>query len=458
MKSIWNERGPADKRDKRKLPAKAEAAVIGGGMAGILCGWLLQEAGVEVIVLEADAVGSGQTGKTTAKITSQHGLIYDRLTESMGEEAAGQYGRANQAAIDEYERIIKKKKIDCSFIRIPAYLYTGTDEGACRLERERTAAVKAGIPASIVYETDLPFPVKMALKFENQAQFSPLDFLYGLAEELTVYEYTRVRKVKGHEIITSRGAITADKIIFATHFPLPNWPGFYFAKMYQERSYVLAVKVSEAGKDSRDEKTVLNGMYYGIDTEGLSFRSTDSTVLLGGMGHRTGECRSGNSYINLRKKAGELWGKYEERAAWAAQDCMTLDSVPYIGTFSRLTPDWYVASGFGKWGMTSSMVAAMAIRDAITGRYNSDWKVFSPQRRTIKASWKNFLGHMGHTMKNFFVPGGPRCTHLGCRLRWNRTEKTWDCPCHGSRFEKAGNLIDNPAKKNMKKSGPRSSL
>lgn len=457
MKSIWD-KDVSLKKDKRKLPEATGIAVIGGGMAGILCGWLLQEAGFEVTVLEAAETGSGQTGKTTAKITSQHGLIYDKLTESMGEEAAGRYGRSSQAAIDEYERIIRKTGIECGFKRVPAYLYTNTEEGSMKLERERTAAVKAGIPASIVYETNLPFPVKMALKFENQAQFHPLKFLYGLAKELNVCENTKVLQVKGHTVVTNRGTMRAGTVVFATHFPFPNWPGFYFARMHQERSYVLALKPGGGSKISGDGKQELQGVYYGIDEDGLSLRDAEGIILLGGMGHRTGECPPENPYAALKKRADTLWGNYTEEAAWSAQDCMTLDSVPYIGRFSKSRPDWYVATGFGKWGMTNSMLSAMIIRDVVTGRSNPDWQLFSPQRITWKASYKNFLINLGHTMKNFFVPGGPRCTHLGCRLKWNRAEKTWDCPCHGSRFAKDGNLIDNPSKRDIKKPSPQSSL
>lgn len=450
MKSIWDCRESGKKRDRRRLPERAETVVIGGGMAGILTGWLLQEAGIEAVVLEALEVGSGQTGKTTAKITSQHGLIYDKLTNTLGEEAAGQYARTSQAAIDEYERIIRKKKIDCGFTKLPAYLYTETEEGAAKLERERTAAVRAGIPASIVYETDLPFAVKRALKFENQAQFYPLEFLYELSDDLRVYEHTKVLKVNGHEVMTTRGTITADRIVFASHFPILNWPGFYFMKMYQERSYVLALE-NMNGEN-------LDGIYYGIDADGLSVRSAGDLILLGGMGHRTGESPMESPYDALRKRAKEIWGNVTEKAVWSAQDCMTLDSVPYIGKFSRLRPDWYVATGFGKWGMTNSMVSALIIRDAITGKHGQDWQVFSPQRKLVRASRQNLFRNLGHAAKNFFVPGGPRCAHLGCRLEWNRTEKTWDCPCHGSRYEKCGNLIDNPSKKSIKKPGPRSSL
>ncbi len=438
MESIWKEKRPERKGKSSSLPKKTEVAVIGGGMAGILCGWQLKEAGVDVVILEARTVGSGQTGNTTAKITSQQGLIYQKLAETFGQETAGRYASASQAAIDEYERIIGKTGISCGFTRLPAYLYTKTNEGAGKLERERTIAVRAGLPASIVYETGLPFSVKAALKLEQQAQFHPLEFLYGLAKELKICEYARVLRVKDHEIYTSRGILRAEKIIFATHFPFPNWPGFYFSRMHQERSYVLAV---EAPK--------LDGMYYGIDADGLSFRDAEGLVLLGGQGHRTGEGCAHHPFENLRAEAKKLWPGCYVRACWAAQDCMTLDSLPYIGRFSRLRPDWYVATGFGKWGMTNSMVAAMAIRDHITGRRNPTWQVFSPQRPMTKTAWNHFLQELGHSAKNFFSWKGPRCPHLGCRLRWNRAEKTWDCPCHGSRFGREGNLIDNPAKRNM---------
>lgn len=450
MKSIWNMREPQKERDRRCLPEKVQVAVIGGGMAGILSGWLLQETGAEVVILEAAAVGSGQTGKTTAKITAQNGLIYGKLSETMGEEAAGQYARASQAAIDEYERIIREKEIRCGFTRLPAYLYTNSEEGAEKLEQERTSAIRAGLPASIVYETELPFPVHMALKLENQAQFEPLEFLYDLTDDLNVYENTKALAVDGHAITTTRGVITAEKIVFATHFPFPNRPGFYFTRMYQERSYVLALETRE--------KVTLNGIYYGIDDGGWSFRSVGDLILMGGMGHRTGECRKEPAYDRLRQAAKEIWGEVLEKAAWSAQDCMTLDSIPYIGRFSRRKPDWLVATGFGKWGMANSMVAAMVIRGLVTGKYNQDWRVFSPQRRMVKTAYVSLFRNLGHTAKNFFVPGGPRCAHLGCRLKWNREERTWDCPCHGSRYEEEGALIDNPAKRGIKKPGPRSSL
>lgn len=452
MESIWSERARNDRPaaaerqeqgqarqtppgEAEPLPKKVEAAVIGGGMAGVLCAWLLQEAGIEAVVFEAETIGSGQTKNTTAKITSQHGLIYEKLSRTLGAEAARHYAAANQAAIDEYERVIREYEIACDFKRLPAYLYTGENEGVRKLELERAAAKKLGLPASLVYETELPVPVKAALKFEDQAQFSPLDFLHGLAGRLPVYEHVRVLKVRDHELLTDRGPVTAGSVVFATHFPFMNWPGLYFARMYQERSYVLAIEGPER----------LSGIYYGIDRDGLSVRSAGDVTLLGGMGYRTGENRPGDPFEALRSAAERFYPGYRERAIWAAQDCMTLDSVPYIGRFSGGRPDWYVATGFGKWGMTSSMVAAMAIRDSLTGRKNPDWQVFSPGRLHLRASAGSFLKNTALTAKNFLTPGGPRCPHLGCKLKWNPAERTWDCPCHGSRFSGEGALIDNPA-------------
>ncbi len=444
MRSIWSI-NDIQKKDKREpLPEHISAAVIGGGMAGILCAWFLMESGVDTVVLEAGTVGSGQTEGTTAKITSQHGLIYSRLTETMGAEAAARYAQASQAAIDQYERIVDSVGIQCGFKRLPSYLYTECGDGMKKLEQERSAAVRAGIPAAIVYDTGLPFPVKMALRYENQAQFDPIGFLYGLSDSLKICQHTRVLQVKGHEIRTDRGTVKADHIVFASHFPFPRWPGFYSARMHQERSYVLALET---------EDWDLGGMYYGIDPDGLSFRNAGELVLVGGMEHRTGEGRIKDPYGELEKRAGNIWKKAEIKASWSAQDCMTLDSVPYIGVFSRLRPYWLVATGFGKWGMTNSMISAMAVCDAVTGQSMKEWELFSPQRKTFSASYKNFVKEMGHSIKNLAVLGGPRCPHLGCRLQWNPAERTWDCPCHGSRFRADGELLDEPSKKNIKNPG-----
>ena len=260
MRSMWSAETAIPPRAPLSGDRKADVAVIGAGLAGCLTAYLLQKEGLNVAVLEADRIGSGQTGGTTAKITSQHGLIYDRLVTQLGTDLAGRYARANQRAVEQYKALIEAEGIDCDFREVPAFLYTTASPSA--LQKEWSAAVQLGLPARLTTATELPFPVAEALRFERQAQFHPLKFLRAVAEDLTVYERTRVLRAEGHVLTTDRGAVTAGKVIFACHFPFVNVPGLYFARMHQERSYVLAL---EGVRD-------LEGMYYGIDPDGLSFR------------------------------------------------------------------------------------------------------------------------------------------------------------------------------------------
>lgn len=451
LNDIWKNKehpshpGPGDgAAGNAGLPQRAEVAVIGAGMVGMLCARMLADQGADVAVLEARVMGHGQTKNTTAKITSQHGLIYDKLIRTLGHDRALQYARANQAAVEEYERMIRTRNIDCGFLRIPAFLYTKKEEGKTHLEKECRAALSLGLPASLTSDTDLPFQVTEALKFEKQAQFHPLKFLEAVREGIPVYEHTEVLKAEGRRLITNRGIMEADKVIFACHYPFMNVPGFYFARMHQERSYVLALDNGE-GKEGK-----LDGMYYGIDENGLSFRNAGPYILMGGKGRRTGEECGSSAFVYLREQARALWPAARVVSQWAAQDCMTLDAVPYIGTYSRLRPDWYIASGFQKWGMTSSMVSALVLRNLVTGAASPWEDVFSPQRKTWRASMGSFLKEGYHAVKGLTALGGPRCPHMGCKLSWNKDEHSWDCPCHGSRFSEDGHLIDNPAQTDLK--------
>ncbi len=479
MGSLWMKTISMSERESLSGDKKTEVAVIGAGLAGILTARLLSESGVKVVVLEADRIGSGQTKNTTAKITSQHGLIYDRLAEQFGMEAAGQYASANEKAIGEYRRLIREYEIDCHFTESSAYLYS-CKEGKTEesLVREAETARALGISAEFTRQTELPFPVTGAVCFRRQAHFHPLEFLRGATEKLEIYERTPVLSVEGRQVRTESGVVTADQVVFAAHYPFVNVPGYYFMRMYQERSYVLAL----------DGAFLPEGMYYGVDEDGLSLRSADGLLLLGGESHRTGENREGGRYARLEKRAETLWPRGTVRFCWSAQDCMTLDGIPYIGQFSAKTPNWYVATGFQKWGMTSSMVSAMIIRDAITGKENPNASVFSPERFTPSASAKNFMLGGLHMVRDlsrevFALPramteelplghGGVvefdgkkagvykeesgkihvvsvRCPHMGCQLEWNPDEKSWDCPCHGSRFDYTGKRIDNPAQENV---------
>lgn len=472
--SVWSKSTWIPERKPLSENIETEVAVIGAGMTGILTAYLLQEAGRKVIVLEADRIGSGQTKNTTAKITGQHGRIYSQLTKEYGVECARLYARANEVAIAAYERIIEKNHIECHFERLPSYLYSTSDKKA--LEEEAGLAASFGIPAYYTEESELPFAIAGAVCFENQAQFHPLEFLKALSEDLTIYEQTKVLSVKGHCIDTSKGKVMAEHIVFATHYPIINLPGFYFVRQHQERSYVLAI--------SNVEK--LHGMYYSMDQEGLSFRMEGDVLLLGGGGHRTGKkaVYGKEGYGFLRNAAGQYYPGHKEIAHWSAQDCLPHDKLPFIGRYSVFQPYWYVATGFKKWGMTAAMLSAMILCDQIYGVDNPYEKLFTPQRFHLKASLWALLKDIGvsatglakgafhlpiqgistvkpgqgkivrcgfrrdgcykeETGKIHKIP--VRCPHMGCELQWNQEERTWDCPCHGSRFDIDGNLIDDPA-------------
>ena len=437
MKSVWSESCTLPKKSEMDKDIVAEVAVIGAGMAGLLTAFLLKKAGLNVVVLEGAEIASGATKNTTAKITSQHSLIYDKLINSVGEAQAKQYAAANQHAIELYRKIIEENQIDCDFESKDAFLYSLDQEDNIKVEA--AAARRLGIDAELTTETNLPFPIRAAVKFSNQAQFNPLKFIKSISADLNIYEHTKAILVRDDTIMTNRGQITADKIVVATHFPFINIPGWYFTRMHQQRSYVVALK--NAGQ--------LDGMYIDADEKGFSFRNYGELVLLGGAGHRTGKHPEQGCYDKLRVAAKTFFPGSEEVAHWSAQDCMTLDGIPYIGLYSASKPNLFVATGFNKWGMTSSMASATILTDSICGRQNRNAEVFSPQRFHTAASTKNLLIDGAQSVagiaEGVFSPSSRKCTHLGCRLKWNADEETWDCPCHGSRYTKNGELIDNPA-------------
>ncbi|HFE9682941.1 TPA: FAD-dependent oxidoreductase [Clostridium perfringens] len=476
MKSLWSESCKFRKRKALNKDIKTDVLVIGAGIAGILTAYMLKQKWREVVLIDAAEIASGNTKNTTAKITSQHDLIYSKLITEFGEEKARQYAKANELAIKKYKEIIEDRRIECDFEEKPAYVYSLNEVEV--LKEEAEAAKKLGIDAEFVQQANLPFKINGALKFNNQAQFNPLKFLKYISNELVIYENTRALEIKENLVVTSGGNITAKNIVVATHYPIMNAPGYYFMKMHQERSYVLAL----------ENKSEVDGMYIDLNKEGYSFRTYNNLLLLGGISHRTGENEEGGSYDELRKVAKRLYPKAKEKYHWSAQDCMTIDGIPYIGRYSSETPSIYVATGFNKWGMTSSMVSAMIISDMILEKENDFSEIFSPRRFDLSLSINNIANDLIETAKNFiaqkvYIPsseiehiknghGGiieyngekvgvyknkegkeffvsTKCTHLGCQLSWNADELTWDCPCHGSRFDYKGRLIGSPATKDL---------
>ncbi len=474
---------------------ETDVAIIGGGMVGITTGLLLKEAGLKVIILEADRIVKGTTGHTSAKITSQHGLIYSKIKKDLGEAQARQYADANQSAIRMIARLVEEKSIDCDFSWQPSYIFTQSQDYIQQIMDETTIASSLGIQASYMEEIPLALPIKAAIKFEGQAQFHPRKFLLSLAKEIPgdasyIFEQTKIVDIDRDgslSVISSQGhKIKADRVIVASHFPFYDRAGLYFTRLYPERSYILGATIKEKFPP---------GMYINAEEPSRSLRSQNfadkDLVLIGGEHHKTGHGKNiMDHYNNLINFAQGLFELEEIHYRWSAQDHSTPDGLPYIGPLSPITSNIYLATGFQKWGMTTSMVAAILLKDLIT-RGQSPWEsIYNPSRITPSMpATKNFIKQTVDVARNFISgkiltpemeegvgPGqgkvfeieGRRvgvyrddqgdlhivdttCGHMGCEVHWNDAEISWDCPCHGSRYSIDGEIIEGPSFKALKK-------
>jgi len=503
MESYWN--NSVEKKDYETLKEdiKTQVCVIGGGLTGLTTAYYLSKEGIDVVLVEKSKICSHTSGNTTAKITSQHGLFYKYLIDSVGEKQAKQYLKANEKAIKNIEKIINEENIECNFEKQDAYVYTQKNEELQKIKDEVKALHSIGFDSKYVTKVEAPIQILGAIKFENQAQFNPVKYAKGLADAISarsgrIYENTKIIDVKNesgqYKIITEKGNIIETKnVVLATHYPIINVPGFYFLKMYQETSYIVAVDPKERKIENEIidiQKDLFTGMYINSESPTLSLRTTENgLVLFGGMNHKTGaKIDLQNSYKWLEEQARKIYPNCEVKYRWNTEDCISLDKIPYIGEFSNLMPNVYVSTGYKKWGMTTSNVAANIITDKILGKENKYEEVFRATRlKPIKnyeelgnmvkevgnslilnkiKEPKEYLGDLkvdegkiveieGEKLGAYKNKDGkiyivkPVCTHLGCELSWNNLDKTWDCPCHGSRFTYEGISIYDPSIKNL---------
>lgn len=491
MKSYWIDSANIKEFSKLNKNLDTDVCIIGGGITGLTTAYYLSKANVKTVLLEKNKICMQTTGKSTAKITSQHGLIYNYLIQSQGKEKAKQYFEANEQAIRNIEKIIKDENIDCDFEKQSAYVFARKEEEVNRIKDEIEAVKELGGKAKFVDNLELPFETFGAIEFENQAQFNPYKYVQELANSIKaeIYENTKVIDVKEkagyYEIITEdENIVTAKNIVIATHYPIINAPGYYFLKMYQSMSYAIGVET---------EQKLFDGMYISSDTPNLSLRTAKygdkRLLIIVGLDHKTGESKNlAGNYEALERIAKEFYEDSKVVYKWCTEDCITLDKIPYVGKFSVLMPNVYVATGFNKWGISNSNVAANIIVDKILGIKNQYEEVFTSTRlKPIKnyQEMGNMLKQTGKSLiiEKFEIPkerlsdiekgeGGiieingtkvgvykaedgkifkinPVCSHLGCELSWNNLEKTWDCPCHGSRFSYDGKSIYTPSIKNI---------
>lgn len=493
MNSLWIE------TTKNQLHLKSltqnletEVCIIGAGLFGLTTAYYLTKQGKKVVVVEKDDIGEKVSGNTTGKITSQHGLFYSHLIEDYGINYAQKYLGVNEKAIQNIKEIIDTEQIECDFEEQSAYVFTTNQDEVIEIEKEVDAVNKLGKKAKLITNVDKPFKMTAGIEFDNQAQFHPRKYMIGLANVILkdnqIYNYTTATDVQKYGekflIATDRGNVLADSVVLATHYPIVNFPGFYFIKMYQSTSYIIAIETNSK---------IPEGMYITAKEPVYSFRSAKynnkNIVLIGGSEHKTGEAIADNShYTELEKKAKELYPDCKVLFRWNTRDCISLDKIPYIGEFSNLYKNMYVGTGFKKWGMTFSNIAGKIVSDKILGKQNEYEDLFTPTRlKPIKNRWevKNMLKETvdsialnkfkidpssiseiendnasimkidGENIGIYKDKNGklyavsPVCTHLGCLLTWNNIDKTWDCPCHGSRFDYMGKNIYEPAIKDL---------
>jgi len=470
-----------------------DVVIIGAGITGITCAYMLKKNGLKVALLDVDKVAAGTTGHTTAKLTIQHDLIYDKLISNFGKEKAELYAESNKKGQEFLVSLVKEKKIDCDLELQNSYVYTQSDDYVSDIEKEVSAARDLNIHAKYETKLKLPFDVKAAVCFPDQYQFHPRKYLKFLCDEIdtdgeTIFENTKVidileslegnRKLK--VFIDGGQKIRCDYAVMACHFPFHGGTGLYPIKLYAEKDYVVAAKTI---------KEFEGGMYKNAEDPPRSLRSVningEKAVLFTGDSHKVGtEHETLIHYDNLLTFAKENYGVKEVLYRWSTQDLIPLDSVPYVGHLTGHHENVYVATGFNTWGMTSSQMSAILIRDKIVDKYSPWEELYNPSRLNLKASVKNLFKNTGGVINNLILRkitppfdflseisrdegrvvtikgdkiGAYRdkdgllhivetaCTHLRCELQWNEAEKTWDCPCHGSRFSIDGEVIEGPA-------------
>lgn len=485
--SLWQDTTPETEFPELQKDQGSDVVIIGGGLAGITAAYYLTKKGKKVTILEAFRIATGTSGNTTAKLSSLHGLMYDYLIKTFGIYKAKIYARSNEWAIRETEKIIKEEKIECDYKNGDAFTYTNDNNYFEKIKKEVDACQKLGLPA--VYEENINsyFPMKAAIKMRNQGQYHPRKFLLQLAKIIiknggTIYENTRALDINEgdpNEIITDKGHIKAKEVIIATNYPFYD-KGMFFSRMDQWRSYAYGIKI---------DKNPSPDMFIGVGKDWLSIRShregSTDWLIVGGESHPA--ANGGNAaehYKNLEKLMYKFLPVKSINYRWASQDSSPIDHVPYIGKENPMSKHIYIITGFYKWGLTKSIIAAQIMSDLIEGRNNEWLELYNTSR--IKVSPKKLVeqgkqvarGYLGHIKKNkkdkiplkinegkVIDKNGEKigvyrdekglhavsavCTHMGCIVEWNSGDLIWDCPCHGSQYSKDGKVLRGPAVKNL---------
>ncbi len=463
---------------------RADIVVVGGGIAGVTTALRLARAGAEVVVLEADRIASGVTGNTSAKLSALQGTLLSTINSRHGEEVARLYAQAGRTAVDDVADLVRDLRIECELDRRPAVTYAATEDELESVAGEFDAATRAGLPVSWS-DTDagLPYTVAGAVRLDDQIGLHPVRYVRGLAVAAIeagaqIFEHSRVVEVHDGSpcrVRTEHGEVHADQVVIATHFPILD-RGLFFARMKAQRSYCVAARLTGAPPSAM-------AISAGSPTRSIQF--LEGTLVVGGEGHAAGAANVGpDRFDALQRFACEHWALDGFSWRWSAQDPVPYDHLPMIGPLVPRSRTLWVATGWAKWGLTGGTFAARILADEILGHHHEWSRCFSPTRLSLRSTpevatlgtkfaalmvadrvtpaevsdpseippdsariVRHGLGKIGvyRDAERQLHPVSLRCTHLGCLLRFNAAERSWDCPCHGSRFGIDGAVLEGPA-------------
>lgn len=433
-----------------------DVCIIGGGLTGLYTAYTLAKAGVDVVLLEANThFGHGTTGHSTGKLTAQHSIVYANLLEKLSVEEAQLYYQLNQQAIDKARQILPENSVR----QVDSLLYCQSKEGYAQLLKEWNAYKVLNIKSKITSDTELPFPITKALCMSQQAQINPLEVSNFLAKEAQamgarLYSDTRVQQlnIPQNNLHTEKNiSVQYNKLILCSHYPIEAFRGLHLFKLSNSRSYMVASKVSET----------MQGQYLSVDFPSRSIRTAtinnEHYLVLGGANHIAGETVNTEPYYEAI--SNEMKEHFEQQPLyrWSAQDIETPDIVPYVGRITNSLPNVLIATGYRKWGISNSFVAGDILSSLITGARSEDGAIalYSPSRTKFGAQFMQMLKVGGFVAKEYIAGymknvTAPTCTHLGCKTKWNEADETWDCPCHGSRFNAKGEVLEGPAVQPLK--------
>ena len=493
--SIWLDSCKLKTYEKLNKDINCDVCIVGGGITGISTAYYLCKKGFSVSILEKDCILQKTSGNTTGKITSQHNIFYDYLYKTFGLEFAKDYFEANEFAKSNIENIINYNNINCDFEKNSAYVFTQKESNVIQFKDEFKSLKYINPNAELIDNIELPLSIKSAIKFPNQAQFNPLKYINGLLEilenyKVNIYENSKVNDIKKNDdfytVLTDNGCVNSKFVVLACGYPFINFPGFHFLKMYQSSAYAIALETN---------LPIIDNMYISFEAPTLSYRTAfynnKKIAIIAGFDYKTGKLQdSQNAYLFLEQIANKIYPDNKVISKWSTEDCISVDKLPYIGSFSTFMPQVYIATGFKKWGITTSNLAANILCDEICGIPNKYAYLFNSKRfhpfknidetkNNIKEAtegviFKKFIlkdfdiEKIPNNSSKIFKADGeiigvykdeneeihavkPVCSHLGCLLSWNNTLKTWDCPCHGSRYNIDGKCIYGPSNNSLPK-------